>query len=107
MGEIKKIETDEFEKEVLKSDKPVVVDFWAEWCRPCKKMEPLMQSLWEEFKDQIKFLKLDVDENPSITAEYGVRGIPTLFLFKDGQIVERVTGVIGRKELIRKLKKLL
>jgi len=107
MGEVKEIKADEFEKEVLKSKKPALVDFWAEWCIPCKKIEPVMDQLSEEFKNHINFFRLNVDENPSITAEYSVRGIPTLFLFKNGEVVERVVGVIGKKELVKKLRKLL
>jgi len=107
MGEVKDIKADDFKKEVLESNKPVLVDFWAEWCAPCKKMEPVIEGLSEEFKDHIKFLKLNVDENPSTATEYSVRGIPTFFLFKNGEVVERITGVISRKELSRKLKKVL
>jgi len=107
MGEVKEIKADEFEKEVLKSKKPALVDFWAEWCIPCKKIEPVMDQLSEEFKNHINFFRLNVDENPSIAAEYSVRGIPTLFLFKNGEVVERVVGVIGKKELVKKLRKLL
>jgi len=107
MSEVKNIKADDFKKEVLESNKPVVVDFWAKWCMPCKKIEPIIESLSEEFKDQIKFFRLDVDENPSVAAEYSVRGIPTLFLSKNGEIVDRVIGVISKKELLKKIRKLL
>lgn len=107
MSEVNNLKTDNFQKEVLESEKPVVVDFWAGWCSPCKKIEPIIKSLCEEFKGQIKFFRLNVDENPSITVKYGVRGIPALFLFKNGEIVDRTVGVVGKKELVKKLKNLL
>ncbi len=107
MGGVKDIKADDFKKEVLESDKPVLVDFWAEWCMPCKKMEPVIEGLSEEFKNHIKFFRLNVDENPSTAAEYSVRGIPTFFLFKNGEVVERITGVVSKKELTKKLKKLI
>lgn len=107
MGEVKQIKADDFKKEVLESEKPVFVDFWAEWCGPCKKMEPVVEELSEEFKDDVKFFKLNVDENPSIAAEYGVRGIPTFFLFKNGEVLDRVVGVVSRKELAKRIRKLL
>ncbi len=107
MSAVKEIKEDDFKKEVLESNKPVLVDFWAEWCGPCKRMEPVIEALSKEFKDNIKFFKLNVDENPSITYEYGVRSIPTFFLFKNGEVVDRVIGVTSRKELSKRLKRLI
>jgi len=107
MSAVKEIKEDDFKKEVLESNKPVLVDFWAEWCGPCKRMEPVIEALSKEFKDNIKFFKLNVDENPSVTYEYGVRSIPTFFLFKNGEVVDRVIGVTSRKELSKRLKRLI
>jgi len=107
MASIESVKKDDFEEKVLKSTKPSLVDFWAEWCMPCKKIEPLLNQLSEEFKDKINFFKVNVDENPSLAAEYGIRGIPALFLFKNGEIVEKIIGVVGKKEILKKLKKVL
>ncbi|MCD6407412.1 thioredoxin [Candidatus Aerophobetes bacterium] len=107
MASIESVKKDDFEEKVLKSTKPSLVDFWAEWCMPCKKIEPLLDQLSEEFKDKINFFKVNVDENPSLAAEYGIRGIPALFLFKNGEIVEKIIGVVGKKEILKKLKKVL
>jgi len=107
MTSIESVKKDDFEEKVLKSTKPSLVDFWAEWCMPCKKIEPLLDQLSEEFKDKINFFKVNVDENPSLAAEYGIRGIPALFLFKNGEIVEKIIGVVGKKEILKKLKKVL
>jgi len=103
MGWVREVKADDFKKEVLESDKPVLIDFWAEWCVPCKKIEPIIEELSEEFKNHVKFLRLNVDENPSIAYEYGIRGIPTLVLFKDGKPVDRIVGLTSRKELSEKI----
>jgi len=103
MGWVREVKADDFKKEVLESDKPVLIDFWAEWCVPCKKIEPIIEELSEEFKNHVKFLRLNVDENPSIAYEYGIRGIPTLVLFKDGKQVDRIVGLTSRKELSEKI----
>lgn len=81
-----------FESEVVNSDIPVVVDFWAEWCGPCKQIGPSLEELSEEYAGKIKIVKVNVDENPNSPAQMGVRGIPALFMFKDGQVVSNKTG---------------
>ncbi len=88
-----------FDAEVLKSDLPVVVDFWAEWCGPCKMIGPSLEELSEEMGDKIKIVKVNVDENPSTPAQMGVRGIPSMFLFKDGQVVSNKVGAAPKAAL--------
>ena len=90
----------EFEQEVLHSDVPVLVDFWAEWCQPCKMIAPIVEELAEEYDGKIKFAKMDVDGNPSTPASYGIRGIPTLLLFKDGNVAATKVGALSKTQLI-------
>lgn len=88
-----------FESEVLKSDVPVVVDFWAEWCGPCKMIGPALEELSAEYGDKVKIAKVNVDENPNSPAQMGVRGIPALFLFKGGEVVSNKLGAAPKAAL--------
>ncbi len=92
-----------FESDVLDSDEAVLVDFWAEWCAPCKMIAPIVHELAEEYEGSLKVAKLDADENPNTMMAYGVMGIPTLILFKGGEIVERITGFMPKERLLEKL----
>lgn len=98
---------DNFMKEVMESDKPVLVDFWAPWCMPCKIIAPVVESLAEEFKGKVKVLKLNVDEAPNIATELSVLNIPTLVLFKDGKESARMIGVNPKEAIEAKIKSLI
>ncbi|MCH8280470.1 MAG: thioredoxin [Chloroflexi bacterium] len=97
----------DFEQEVLKSDLPVVVDFWAEWCGPCHQIAPILESLADEYDGKIKFVKVDTEENFETLSSYGVLSLPTLLLFKEGQPIERITGARPKGDLMRYLDKAL
>jgi len=98
---------DSFESEVLKSSTPVLVDFWASWCAPCKAISPVVDGLADEYDGKVKIGKLNVDENPATPGQYGVRVIPTLILFKDGQVVDQVVGAVPKNQLEGLIKKAL
>jgi len=88
-----------FENEVLKSNEPVVVDFWAEWCGPCKAMSPVLDEVAKELSGQVKVVKINIDENPNSPTKYGVRGIPTFMVFKAGQLVDTRVGGMSKTQL--------
>jgi thioredoxin 1 len=94
-----------FEREVLKESLPVLVDFWAVWCGPCKMVAPIVEELSTEYAGKIKIAKVDVDSNQHIAMQYGIRSIPTLLLFKQGKVVEQIVGAAPKKALIEKLAK--
>tara|TARA_B100001105_G_scaffold238352_1_gene215486 strand:+ start:278 stop:610 length:333 start_codon:yes stop_codon:yes gene_type:complete len=89
----------EFDSTVLQCDKPVILDFWAEWCQPCKMLAPTVEEIAGEYEDTVKVGKLNVDDNPHTATKYGIRGIPTLLFFKGGQVVQQVTGVKSKAEI--------
>ena len=93
-----------FEQEVLKSETPVLVDFWAPWCSPCRMIAPIVEELAAEYQGKLKVVKLNTDENQDVAIKYGIRSIPTLGIFKDGQVVDAVIGAVPKIQLINKIK---
>jgi thioredoxin 1 len=96
-----------FETEVLRSPVPTIVDLWAEWCVPCKNLAPILDQIAAEYRGKIKVTKLDVDANPAIPGQFGVSGIPTLLIFKGGQLVQTIVGLLPKDRLVQKLLPLL
>ncbi|MFH1407370.1 MAG: thioredoxin [Candidatus Omnitrophota bacterium] len=96
-----------FRKEVIESSTPVLVDFWATWCMPCKMMEPVLTALSKEYKGKIKFCKLNIDDNTDTPTQFGIHSIPTVLLFKDGEIVETIVGVTAKEAVVEKLEGVL
>jgi thioredoxin 1 len=98
-GEIISVTDDTFESQVLQSEKPVLVDYWAEWCGPCKMIAPLLGEIAEDYGDSLTVAKLNVDENPTIPPKYQIRGIPTLMIFKDGDVAGQRVGALSKSQL--------
>ena len=101
MSGVKEIGEREFKAEVLDSEKPVLVDFWAPWCAPCRMVAPVIEELSREFEGKVKFVKVNVDENPKLASNYGISSIPSLFIFKDGKPFKQIVGARPKPELKR------
>jgi len=96
-----------FESDVLKSTKPVLVDYWAEWCGPCRQVAPVLEEIATEYASKIEIVKLNVDQNPEVVRTYGIMNIPTLTVFKDGQVVKEIVGAKPKSALLRELEDFL
>lgn len=103
MSKAEKFTDDSFQEDVLKSEKPVLVDFWAEWCGPCKMIGPVVEEMAGEYEGQAKIGKVNVDENPEISTKYGIRSIPSLLIFKDGEVVDQIVGAVPKSQLKKQL----
>lgn len=98
------INSQNFEVEVLQSELPVVVDFWAPWCGPCKALNPILEKVEAEVADKVKIVKVNIDESPDIASRYSIMSIPTLLIFKDGQIRDQLVGLVQKEKILDKLK---
>tara|TARA_B100000676_G_scaffold311112_1_gene379851 strand:+ start:633 stop:956 length:324 start_codon:yes stop_codon:yes gene_type:complete len=103
MSNVIELNDSNFENEVVKSDLPVLVDFWAEWCGPCKMIAPSVEKISEEYSDKLKVGKLDVDSNPNISSTFGIRSIPTLLIFKNGTPVDQIVGAVSKDAISSKV----
>jgi thioredoxin 1 len=93
------VSDEQFEEQVLKSSEPVLVDFWAEWCGPCKMIAPILDEIAGDYSDRVRIAKLNIDENPATPPKYGIRGIPTLILFKNGTVEAQKVGAVSKSQL--------
>ena len=100
MTVIKNCNENDFENEVLKSNLPVIVDFWAEWCGPCKMLTPILEELSNEMKNEINIVKVNLDENQDLAMKYSIRSIPTLLLFKEGNLIDTKVGLLPKSEIV-------
>lgn len=103
MSELIHVTDASFEAEILNADGPALVDFWAEWCGPCHMIAPHVAAIAAEYGDKVKVAKIDVDSNPAVPGRYGIVGIPTLMLFKNGEVVERITGALPKERILAQI----
>ena len=101
MADVQQVTDASFETDVLKSDVPVLIDFWAPWCGPCKAIDPVVEELAKEYASRLKVVKMNVDDNPQTPSRYGVRGIPNLILFKGGKVSDQIVGAVPKAQLVK------
>ena len=101
MADVQQVTDASFETDVLKSDVPVLIDFWAPWCGPCKAIAPVVEELAKEYAGRLKVVKMNVDDNPQTPSRYGVRGIPNLILFKGGKVSDQIVGAVPKAQLVK------
>jgi len=101
VGNVTEVSDQSFDSQVLQSDLPVLVDFWAPWCGPCKAIAPVVEELANEYAGRVKVVKMNVDDNPQTPSRYGVRGIPTLILFRGGQVRDQIVGAVPKAQLVK------
>jgi thioredoxin 1 len=107
MSELMEFTDSNFETEVLKADKPCLVDFWAEWCGPCRMVGPIVEEIAKDYAGKLKVGKLDVDNNSQTAIKYGIMSIPSLLFFNGGQVVDQIIGAVPKKQLIQKIEKII
>ena len=107
MADLKAVTDDNFELEVMNADKPVLVDFWAPWCGPCRAVAPILEEIARDHGDKVEIVKLNTDENPAITGKLGITSIPTMHLYKNGEIVKTIVGAMPKPKLLRELEPFL
>ena len=107
MAEVAEVTDQNFEAEILNSDKPAIIDFWAEWCGPCRAIAPIIKALAEQYGDQVKIAKMDIDAHPNTPGKYGVRAIPTVLAFKGGRVAEQITGARPKADFEAMVEKLI
>jgi thioredoxin 1 len=104
---VSEVNDSNFEQDVLKSEQPVLVDFWAAWCGPCRALAPVVDQVAEQYNGQLKVMKMDVDKNSATPSRYGIRGIPALLIFKDGKVAEQIVGVVPKANIEQSIAKVI